>query len=214
MARHKLEIIKAILGYVGTSDSDLVSRLTAVHDGMFNNPAFPTPPGDMTTFKSAIDTFSASVAAALDGGKSVTALKNKRRGEVTLMLRQLASYVEVACKGDLATFTSSGFVPVSSVRAADQPTDTPDIDSIVQDGIGQLVVRIKRVPKARMYELRSAVVPVAGAEINWNTLSLSSTKPPAVFSNLTPGVTYTFQVRAFGKLGYSPWSAPVNRTCF
>ena len=103
---------------------------TAVHDGMFNNPAFPTPPVDMTTFKSAIDTFSASVAAALDGGKSVTALKNKRRGEVILMLRQLGHYVEVACKGDLATFTSSGFVPVSSVRAADQPTDTPDIDSI------------------------------------------------------------------------------------
>ena len=118
MAKHKLEMIKAVLGFVGTSDSDLVSRLTAVHDGMFNNPAFPTPPVDMTTFKSAIDTFSASVAAALDGGKSVTALKNKRRGEVTLMLRQLGHYVEVACKGDVATFTSSGFVPVSSVRAA------------------------------------------------------------------------------------------------
>ena len=138
---------------------------------MFNNPAFPTPPVDLTNFKSAIDSFSASVAAALDGGKSVTALKNKRRGDVILMLRQLASYVEVACKGDMAAFTSSGFAPVSSVRAADRPTDTPEI-TVDQSSRGQLVVTIKRVPKARLYELRSAAVPVTGAAIDWNTLVL------------------------------------------
>ena len=213
MARPKLQMIKVVLGFVGTKDSDLVSRLNAVHDGMFNNPAFPTPPIDMTTFKPAIDSFSASVAAALDGGKSVTALKNKRRGEVILMLHQLGHYVEVACKGDEATFTSSGFERVSPVRTPEQPTDTPEL-TVEQSGSGQLVVTIKRVAKAGQYQLRSAAVPIAGAAINWNTLILSSTKPPTVFPNLTLGATYTFQVRAYGKLGYSEWSAPVNRTCF
>ena len=33
-----------------------------------------------------------------------------------------------------------------------------------------------------------------------------TTKPPTVLNNLTPGGTYTFQVRAYGKLGYSDWS--------
>ena len=213
MGKQKLQMIKAVLGFVGTPDSDLVSRLNAVHDGLVNNPAYPTPPIDITTFKSAIDTYSASVAAALDGGKSVTALKNKRRGEVILMLHQLGHYVEVACKGDEATFASSGFERVSSVRAPEQPTDTPEL-TVDQSVSGQFVATIKSVAKARQYELRSAAVPVAGADINWKTLILSSTKPPAVFPNLTLGVTYIFQVRAYGKLGYSEWSAPVNRTCF
>jgi hypothetical protein len=29
--------------------------------------------------------------------------------------------------------------------------------------------------------------------------------------NLTPGTTYMFQVRAYGKLGYTDWSQPVQR---
>jgi hypothetical protein len=40
---------------------------------------------------------------------------------------------------------------------------------------------------------------------------LAKTKPATVFNNLTPGGIYTFQVRAFGKLGHSNWSDPANR---
>ncbi len=32
-----------------------------------------------------------------------------------------------------------------------------------------------------------------------------------IISNLTPGTTYTFQVRALGRLGYTNWSDPVSR---
>jgi hypothetical protein len=39
----------------------------------------------------------------------------------------------------------------------------------------------------------------------------ATTKPPTAVNNLTPGTSYTFQVRAFGKLGYSDWSAAVER---
>ena len=31
--------------------------------------------------------------------------------------------------------------------------------------------------------------------------------------NLAPGTIYTFQVRAFGTLGYTDWSNPVQRMC-
>jgi hypothetical protein len=78
---------------------------------------------------------------------------------------------------------------------------------------GQLVVTIKAVPKARHYELRSGAVPVAGGPISWTTMLLATTKPATVLSNLTPGGTYTFQVRAFGKLGHSDWSDPAGRMC-
>jgi hypothetical protein len=36
-------------------------------------------------------------------------------------------------------------------------------------------------------------------------------KPPVSIGNLTPGTTYSFQVRALSKLGYSGWSDSANR---
>jgi hypothetical protein len=129
------------------------------------------------------------------------------------MLHQLGHYVEVACKGDMNTFVSSGFVAVSRTRAPEQPVGQPVIASIDQGNSGQLLVTIKNVPRARHYELRSGAVPVGGGAINWATILVATTKPPTVFNNLTPGGTYSFQVRAFGKLGYSDWSDPVSRMC-
>ena len=76
-----------------------------------------------------------------------------------------------------------------------------------------IVVTIKAVTKARSYELRYAPVPAAGASINWTTIVVATVKPATLLNNLTPGGTYTFQVRAFGKLGFSDWSDSVNRMC-
>jgi hypothetical protein len=75
------------------------------------------------------------------------------------------------------------------------------------------VVTIKNVPKARHYELESGTVPAGGGPISWTTMLVATTKPPTVFNSLTPGGTYTFRVRAYGKLGYSDWSDPVSRMC-
>jgi hypothetical protein len=214
MAKTKLNIVKAVLGFLGVSDADLVSRLNAVHEGMFNNPAYPTPPVDMTAFKAAIDAYTAAVAAALDGGKTAVTARDKQREGMILMLRQLGHYVEVACKGDMNTFVSSGFVAAVRTRTPDQPVAIPAIASVDQgSNSGQLVVTIKSVPKARHYELESGAVPAGGGAINWTTILVATTKPSTVYSNLTPGGTYSFRVRAFGKLGYSDWSDPVSRMC-
>ena len=213
MAKTKLNIVKAVLGFLGVSDADLVSRLNAVHDGMLNNPAYPTPPIDMPGFKAAIDAHTAAVAGALDGGTAAIVTRNKRRGDVIIMLHQLAHYVEVACKGDLNAFVSSGFVAVSTTRAPEQPVGQPEIASIEQGTSGQLFMTIKPVAKARHYELESGAVPAGGGAISWTTQLVATTKPPTVFNNLTPGGTYAFRVRAFGKLGYSDWSDPVSRMC-
>jgi hypothetical protein len=213
MAKQKLDLIKAVVGFTGVPDADLVSRCNAVHDGMTNNPAYPNPPIDMPGFKAAIDAHTAAVAGALDGGTAAIVTRNKRRGDVIIMLHQLAHYVEVACKGDLNAFVSSGFVAVSTTRAPEQPVGQPEIASIEQGTSGQFIVAIKPVAKARHYELESGAVPAGGGTISWVTQLVATTRPPTVFSNLTPGGTYAFRVRAFGKLGYSDWSDPVSRMC-
>src|SRR5215471_5027157 len=79
MAKPKVPILKPVLGVVGMTDGVLLQRLNAVHDGMFNNPAYPSPPVDMPSYKSAIDAFTAASAATLDGGKAAITLRDKRR---------------------------------------------------------------------------------------------------------------------------------------
>ena len=209
----KLNIIKPQLGFVALTDADLVARATAVQDGLNSNAAYPSPPVDMPGLKAAIDALNAAIAAALDGGKSTTIEKDKRRADVIIMLRLLGHYVEATCKNDLNTFTSSGFVAASTTRTPPQPVTQPLIVSVDQGNTGQLIVTIKRVAKARSYDLRYAPVPAAGALISWITITVASTKPPTAISNLTPGTNYQFQVRAFGKLGFSDWSATVERMC-
>ena len=213
MPKTKLNIIKPAVGKVTQMpDGDLLARLNAVHDGMLNNLAYPAPPVDMAGFKAGIDAYTAAAAAALDGGKSAMAERDKRRKDVIIMLRLLAHYVEAACKNDMKTFLSSGFVAASRGRTPAQPVAATSIVRVDQGKAGQLLVAIQAVARARSYELRYAPVPAAArATVNWTRIVVASTKPATPINNLTPGGNYTFQVRAFGKLGFSDWSAPVER---
>src|SRR5437868_7491685 len=92
----KVKKIKAVLGFGGVSDTDLLKRLDAIRDGMTGNAAFPSPPVDMATFKTAIDLFNTLVTDALDGGKKTISAKRKQREVVIKMATQLGHYVEGA----------------------------------------------------------------------------------------------------------------------
>src|SRR5947209_6879368 len=94
MSKTKLNIIQPSLGLVRLSDGNLLSRANAVHDRMLENTAYPRPPVSMDDFKAAIDAYTAAVATTLDGGKSATVERDKRRAEVIIMLRLLGHYVE------------------------------------------------------------------------------------------------------------------------
>ena len=130
------------------------------------------------------------------------------------MLRLLGHYVEASCKNDMTTFLSSGFAVAAPVpKTPPQPVAVPSIASVDQGSTGQLKVTVKPVKKAKSYEIRYAAAPAAGAAPSWTSVQVSATKPPLAISNLTRATDYTFQVRAFGKLGFSDWSSPVDRMC-
>ena len=46
---------------------------------------------------------------AANGGTDLTVIKNDRRAALGVLLRELASYVHVACKGSMAALLTSGF---------------------------------------------------------------------------------------------------------
>jgi len=212
MSKPKTKPIKPVIGFTKTAPTDLLARGNAVHTGMSANTAdYPSPPVDMATLKAALDTYSSTITAALDGGSKAIAERNDQGEVVIKVLRQLAHYVEAACKDDVPTFLKSGFQPVVIQRAA-APLLSQFIRKIEQGATsGQLLVTIAAVPGALTYEVRWAPLGAGGVPGTWTTLPVAKTRPATSVTGLTPGTAYAFQVRSFSQSGYSDWSDSVTR---
>ena len=210
----KVKRLKARLGLHRTSDADLLKRLNTVHDGINGNPAFNNPPVDIKTFKAGIDSFTVLVTEAEDGGKKAIAAKDKQRELMIKQFALLGHYVEAACDDDLATFNTSGFVARSFTRIRPQPLPPASFDWIDRGAAsGEVVVKITALPRAASYELRYGLVGNAGSPpATWTILGLPGTQKVTI-SNLTPGGTYSFQVRALGRLGHTDWSDSTTFIC-
>src|ERR1019366_1894255 len=129
------------------------------------------------------------------------------------MATQLGHYVEAASDNDLATFNTSGFVAVSNTRTPPQPLTGARFKYVDRGpNTGQVVVKPAPQKGAIAFDLRYCPVPAAGATPIWVSMPLPGSKAVTV-SNLTPGATYQFQVRALGRLGYSDWSDVATFIC-
>ena len=201
-----------MIGFTKTAPTELLARGNAVYTGITTNTAdYPNPPVDMATLKAALDTYSSTITAALDGGSKAIAERNDQGEVVIKVLRQLAHYVEAACKDDVPTFLKSGFQPVVIQRAA-APLLSQFIRKIEQGAnSGQLLVTIAAVPGALTYEVRWAPLGAGGVPGTWTTLPVAKTRPATSVTGLTPGTAYAFQVRSFSQSGYSDWSDSVTR---
>src|SRR5207237_9869618 len=160
---NKVKKLKALLGFHKTSDPDLLKQLNVVHDHMNGNPAFPTPPVDMTTFKSGIDLFNTLVTDAEDGGKKTISAKNKQREAMIKHVTLLGHYVEAVSNDDLATFNTSGFVAAPASRTPPQPLPPASIECIDRGpATGQVVVKVKGLLQAVGNALDSGPKGTAG----------------------------------------------------
>ncbi len=126
----KVVKIKPLEGYTAMSDADIVQRGTAAQTGLTGNSNFQNLPVDLAVLKTDIESLSALIAESLDGSKKVIAQKNKQREAVIKMLLLLGRFVEVHCNGDMAIFTSSGFVPASTAKVPPAPLPLPVIRSV------------------------------------------------------------------------------------
>ena len=179
---------------------------------MRGNTAFPNPPVDMAAFMTAITTFAASAVVALDGSKQAIAIMKKQHEGLVKMAELLGHYVEATCNNDPMTFTSSGFAIRSTTRVPPQPLAQPTILRVDQGKTGELLLILIAVLKARIYDIRYAAAGTGGAApTTFASITIASANKAVPVNNLTPGTTYVFQVRAFGKLGYTDWSQPVQR---
>ena len=196
------------------SDEQVKPLLNGSLKGLTDNATiFPKPPVDLAAYQAAITAFEAAIPAALDGSKTAIAQKNKLRNAAVHAYEQLAHYVEANCNNEMATFLLSGFqaaLPIA--KTPPQPLDPPTIASVVQGPLtGQLKFKIGGVKKALSYQLRYGAVPSGGGPpAEWTEEVITTTKP-TIIGKLTPGTTYSFQVRALGRVGYTNYSDAVNR---
>ena len=196
-----------ILWLTRDSDALLINDVTVVLLGLTNNTAiYAAPLPTVAATQTALDNFSAAVAAAAIGSQADTAKKNNLRLILVGMLRQLASYVAVACQGDMTNLLLSGF-PIQ------KPTRTPI-------GILPAPQNLTVTHGALAHSLDGGVSPVFGAATyNWTCtpatagalpLTGQSTAASFTFSGLTPGVSYTITANAVGAAGPSNWSNPAS----
>ena len=201
-------IVKPAITWLNrVDDATLRGNIGTIIKGMTDNADIyddPSPP--LATIQAASDNFFTSIAAAADGGRSVTVVKRNARKALTDLVRLLASYVQVACKGDLANLILSGFPPHKPVRQPVGQLSQPQGLAIKHGPqLGDITARVKPVKGAVNYNWRiTANLPGAVPVIVQDTASTH------VFNSLTAGVCYTVDVSVLGTAGPTDWCSPAS----
>jgi hypothetical protein len=188
------------------NDATLFNRVNGIVTAMTNNASYPSPTPTLADVGTANDDFATAMANAVDGGLTLTAIKNQKRAALVALVRQLAIYVQANCTDDLAVLLSSGFPPQKPQR---QPV-----------GVLQPPSNLTVTYGPRTGELRAKANPVAGAAVyNWQLTAAAnpgvvlqtgqSTAANYTFTGLTPGQVYNTVVNVVGAAGPSSWSEPV-----
>lgn len=202
-------VVKPSISFLkNESDAKLITTVNGIIAAMTGNTHYATPAPTLAAVTTALNEFTTAVADAIDGGKTLTAIKNDKREALAALLRQLASYIQVACNEDMAVLLSSGF-PVQKPQRQPIGVLAAPRDLTVTFG-------------ARSGELRAVAAPVFGAAIyNWQVSTAANpnvvlqtsqtTGANNTFTSLTPGVVYQVTVNVVGSAGPSNWADPVQQ---
>lgn len=198
---------KVSLSFARATDGNLGTFTGSVLVKMAGNESFPQPTPALASVQLSLKTFLEDLAEAKDGGRAKTAEKNASREVLLDQLRNLALYVQITSKGDLAVLLSSGF---ESVKA---PTPAGVLPAPVQVSLtqgelsGSLLLRGSPVRNAGSYE-GQLTTKIADPE-SWEPAG-KNTAARTTIDGLSPGTQYWGRLRAIGSEGPGAWSEPVS----
>jgi len=203
-------IVKPLTGWIGENgDSLFLNNSSVVLKALADNVTiYTTPAPPLTEVQLSLDNLSDGIAAMVNGGPAATINKNNLRLVANNLMRQLASYVTVACKGSMSNLILSGFPPQKPARTPVGPMPQPQGLTVAHGSqLSQLVAKVNPVFGASSYNFRltpntAGAVPV----IEQDTASTHT------FTNLTAGVIYKIDVSVLGAAGVSDWSNPASLT--
>jgi hypothetical protein len=204
-------IVKPAISWIASdTDTVFVNDTNVVLTTMDENVAiYATPSPSLATVQTALDNLVNAMSVAATGSQADTNAKNNARAVVMGLLRQLASYVQVACQGDMEKLLLSGFPVQKPNRAPIGPLPAPQ-NALLDHG-------------SNTGCLNASVNPVFGAaSYNWKLTASAPGAAPILgqstgsnftFTGLTPGVNYTVTANVLGAAGTSDWSNPASLFC-
>jgi hypothetical protein len=200
-------IVKPSISFLITdSDAQLIVDVGAIVTGLTGNASYPAPSPTLAAVTAALNAFTTAVNDAAGGGVALTSAKNDRRADLVALVRELASYVLVTCKGDLTVLLTSGFPIQKPVRNPIGNLPAPaDLTVTLGSHTGELDASISPVFGAAVYNWRISTAAAPSVVVQ----SAQTTAASNTFTGLTPGVVYNTEVNAVGAAGPSDWSAPV-----
>ena len=201
-------IVKPSISWLTTdSDALLINDISVILKAMADNVTIYTNPAPaLADIQAASDNFTGGVADAAVGGPAATSKKNNLRLVLVNLLRQLASYVTVACKGDMTNLILSGFPVQKPVRQPIGVLPAPQ-GMIMEHGDhhGELVAYVNPVFGSSAYNWRLTPATPGAAPVITQTTAANQT-----FTGLTPSVSYAVEANAVGAAGPSDWSNPAS----
>ena len=202
--------LRVKLGFTNVTDSGVIDAGRAVVKGLDGNKDFPNPPVSVADLRVAVEDFKQAVALRSMGGKLATAQKNAKRKTLVKLLRLEGLYVEANCDDDEAKLTSTGFTAKSQSRTR-TPCPKAVIKRVDNGHSTQLIVRVRAITNAQVYELRHALIGPDGSQGPWIENEKYSNSRAMPVEGLKPGSIYIFQVRAIGgSTRYGDWSDTVS----
>jgi hypothetical protein len=193
------------LAFISLPDIGLDEFAANVVVCLTGNPAFPTPLVPLATLDTAQQAYHDALLEAVQGGTQLKAIKNEKREELEILLRQEASYVQGLAGQSLSMLLSSGFYPTSKNRAQ-YALPAPVLGGLDNGTSTQLILGIQPVANARAYEVQ---IKNGGG---WTPAGVFAQARGIVLPGLTPGQVYSVQARAIGgSTGCSDWSDSLSR---
>ena len=183
-----------VFGFKKLTDDGLSTKANHIVTCMNGNTNFPDATALVTAVSAATTEYDTSLAAAKNGGRLQTALKNKDRKALEKALKALGLHVQLNCKDDVTILLSSGF----DARKDNHPTVAPGAPAnfMVKAGksSGSIVLSVNPYADAKVYVFQWASAPVT-SQTTWETVLGKHT---ITIRNLVPGKEYAFRAAIKG----------------
>ena len=161
-----------------------------------NSDIFATPPPDLATLATVTTAYRDAVTEAAFNDRRAISFRNDKRGELEIVISDLAKYVEITARGNQTVILSAGFLPTKDPSPDNGVNPKAERLEVQPHGLGSLKIVAKVAPwkKARYYQFEYRKKEV-GAE--WNTI-LSSTATLDI-ENLEAFQEYEFRASYLGR---------------
>jgi len=186
------------------SASQLAAKADFIVDRMSGNPAFPNPVPALSDVTDAVTALRKAMVAALDGGKTATAIRNKCQRDLKKLLDQLAGYVVSLAEGNELAILSSGFEVRKPSKPAPEPPMPTDLRAYITDHTGRVDLSWAPVDPALTYHIQWSASETTD-EKAWQLVAVS-TRSSARITGLPSGQVAYFRVAGIGTKGMGPWS--------